>query len=220
MNDAQKRALGLVARYRRLPKQVAEILGVGGTLAGLLERGLLQQHPLPGNLVAFGITEASARFLSLPPKRAESLGEAALDCSIAALWFCHLNGRRRVRVEYSELRPLLGAEPPKGLVLCLDDAPRPCLYRVYVPGANTSIRDIARQLEKALQASRVSALAPWLEDGLYGVAVLASEEGRLPRIHEAAAQHAKHIPIIIEYAPDALGLAEALRRRRQHEGKG
>jgi hypothetical protein len=155
--------------------------------------------------------------LSAAKDRAEPLGEAALDQALGIAFFCCLDNIRRFRVERKELLPLFGADTPPGNVahLVSDEEGEPILYRIYQAQGSVS-HTVQRLREHINQAKHTKRIKPYLEAGLYGMAVLVPERNRLKPVSDAIQRHKlkELCPIICGVGPTSSTLAAELRRSR------
>ena len=122
---------------------------------------------------------------------------------------------RRYRVERKELLPFFGQDTPQGNVPhCVsDESGTPVLYRIYLAQGSVS-HTLQRAREHVAIARATAAIKPYLESGLYGVAILVPSRERLKPMMEAIRRHelTTLAPIICGVGPTAATLASELRR--------
>lgn len=183
------------------------------------ESGPLESFPraLPGGLSYVRLSVRGASELSAPKDRAEPLGAASLDQAIGIAFFCCLGDNRRYRIDRKELLPIFGNETPPGNVVHIlsVESGAEVIYRIYQ--AQGSIpHTIQRLREHIAQATLTPAIKPFLETGLYGMAVLSPTSEKLRPLTEAIRRHEieRQAPLLLGVGPTAATLAAELRRNR------
>ncbi len=181
-------------------------------LERLKSRGAVESVPVGGGpLRYYRLTpgEAARRGVA---HRAIGLGSRALPEAIAVLWFATMSPRPRHRLERSELEELFGRAAPSG-PHCIEEGTPPRVFRVYVPGPQTKPATVLATVRDLVTAARQNAaLSSWLDNALYGYAVLVSSEARKKRLEAAIAAHdlAEHATIVVSLTPDTTSLGRAI----------
>ena len=178
-----------IGRYRLTLRRVLDAAffasnrsGCGNVLDRLLTLGLVQSRVLSGRLCYYQLTAQGAtdRF---PVSRTRRLGPRQLRHALAILWFCHMQGQRRVRLEPEELAQRLPAAPARPH--CLEAGKRLRLHQVRVPGAHTQLGSAISELRECVrQAAADPTLAAWMRSREYRFALLV-DPARVARMRAA-----------------------------------
>ncbi len=217
--EREERLLAHIGLYRLSLRTIIERRFFEGGNAGnvtqrLLHDGRIQARDqgFHGRLRYYQLTLGEARRRSLPEERAGAFGGQALHTHLGLLWFCCASDRPRRRLEDEELNKLFAMVPP-GVGHCAEGGKDPCIYRMHVVGAKTKIADLIRRLRsRTLVEPPNPALAAWMRQRKYGIAILAESSARCEAIRRAL--HRAGLPEIlrctVESVPSPLTLHEAL----------
>jgi hypothetical protein len=205
----------VISRVFMASKQAGHVLNRFAESSGPLVRF---PRSLPGGLSYYRLSGRGVALLSTPKDRAEPLGEVALDLAIGVSFFCCMGPSRRYRVERKELLPFFGdRDTPQGNVphVLSDESGEAILYRVYqAQGADSHTVQRVREHVAATRAT--PSIKPFLENGLYGFAILVPTSEKLKPIETAIRRHDLQAlaPIVVGVGPTASTLAQELRKVR------
>lgn len=194
--------------------------GSGNVVDRLLADGFIRSRDgvLPQGLKLYQLTAkgAEGRF---PKSRIRLPGPQAFRASMCSLWFCHMLGPQRHRLERWELERAMKQSAPAG-VHCTSLEDPPVVYRLRPVGGNTEPSSVlfdVRQSVKALRADK--ALRPWIENRLYAFAILA-EKQQVARIRHAIdrSEIRQYAQITIDPVPWLHDIGEAIRDHRIPQG--
>lgn len=184
MNDRHVQFLRHVGLYRLSVRSVLQRQAFGGKTIGnviqtLRREGLIvARRGLGGTLSYYQLTREGTVLVGLPEDRSKPFGSQALHSHLAILAFCCLNSTPRLRLESQALASLFPEAPPPG-DHCIEKGKVTRLYRVYAPGAATSMRAIRARVHELLEeAGQDPKLADWMEQRRYGFAVLVDSPER------------------------------------------
>ncbi len=194
--------------------------GSGNVVDRLLAHGFIRAREgvLPSGLKLYQLTAAGAagRF---PRSRTRMPGPQAFRACMCSLWFCHMLGPQRRRVESWELERAMKRKPPAGVhCTSLDDPP--VVYRLKSVGGNTEPSSVLFDLRQAIKSFRADdALRAWLENRYYAFAVLA-EKQQVARLRHAIEQSEirQYADITIDPVPWLHDIGETIRDHRIPEG--
>lgn len=185
MNERHVQLLRHVGLYRVSIRGVLARQSFGGKTVGnaiqtVRREGLMVAHRgLGGTLSYYQLTRDGASLLGLPEDRARPFGAQALHTHLAIVAFCCLNGSARIRLDAQTLGALFPDNTHPAGDHCLEKGKVTRLYRVYVPGAATSMRSIRARVHELLdEAGSQPKLSEWMEQRRYGLAVLVDSPGR------------------------------------------
>jgi len=194
--------------------------GSGNVVDRLLASGFIRAREgvLPQGLRLYQLTAkgAAGRF---PISRTRMPGPQAFRASMCSLWFCHMLGPQRHRIESWELEQVMKRKPPAGVhCTSLDDPP--VVYRIRPVGGSTEPPSVLFDLRDTIKVFLSDkSLKIWLDARLYAFAVLA-EKQQVARIRHAIdrSEIRKYADIHIEAVPWLHDIGEAIRDHRIPEG--
>jgi len=190
--------------------------GSGNVVDRLLADGFIRAREgvLPQGLKLYQLTTkgASGRF---PNSRTRMPGPQAFRTCMCSLWFCHMLGTQRHRIESWELESAMKQKPPAGVhCTSLDDPP--VVYRVRPVGGGTEPSSVLFDIRQSVKAFRKDkTLRVWLKEKLYAFAILA-EKQQVARIRHAIdhSEVREYADITIEPVPWLHDIGEAIRDHR------
>lgn len=190
MEERDRKILQHIGLYRISLRPVLERLffgerSSGNVLQRLRDDGYILAGKLPGRVSYYRLSPKGTEVLELPMSRAAAFGAQALQTHLAILWFCCMGEKRRFRTDAAGLRKLFPENPPKG-DHCAEHGERMRLYQVYVPGPDTPVRRIVREVRQRFYEARLGAqLNRWIDARLYGFAVLVDFDERRKAVRTA-----------------------------------
>lgn len=190
MEPRDRKILQHIGLYRISLRPVLERLFFDGRSSGnvvqrLRDAGHIALAKLPGRVSYYRLSGKGAELLQLPRSRAVAFGAQALQTHLALLWFCCMGDGRRFRTNAEELSKLFPEDPPKG-DHCAEPGERIRLYQVYVPGPDTPVRRIIREVRKRFYAARLDTqLSRWIDGRLYSFAILVDSDERRKAVRAA-----------------------------------
>lgn len=221
--ERERRLLDHIGLYRLSLRTIIEGRFFDGANAGNVIQRLLRDERIQareqgfrGRLRYYQLTLPEARRRNLPEERAGALGAQALHTHLGILWFCCATDRPRRRLEDPELERLFGVVP-SGVGHCAEAGKDPCVYRMHVVGPKTKIADLIKRLRSRAGAEPASpALAQWIRQRKYGIAILAESPARCEAIRRALTRARIHetVRCTVELVPSPLTLHEAIHEHR------
>lgn len=193
-----------------------ESSGSGNVVNRLLDSNFIRPREgvLPRGLKLYQLTDkgAAGRF---PRSRTRMPGPQAFRTSMCSLWFCHMLGPQRHRIETWELEQAMKQKPPAGAhCTSLDDPP--VVYRLRPVGGNTEPASVLLDLRQTVRSFRADAsLRLWLESRFYAFAILA-EKQQIARIRHAIdrSEIRQYADITVHAVPWLHDIGEAIRDHR------
>lgn len=185
-------------------------------LAELVRQGRLTAHKLPG---AKGGEET---YYVLPPTQSSKRTSDAqgVNFDLQTLWFCAFTEPPSYRLSLQETR-MLFPRPPHHHVrhVITEHGDGPYVLRIYP--TSVDVKSTVANLKKFIAEARSKhQLGDWIDTGDYGFCVLADHRHKVERIAEAviakrpgAGALAELARIEVAFAPTAVNVAEALRKR-------
>jgi len=194
--------------------------GSGNVVDRLLAHGFIRAREgvLPGGLKLYQLSAAGAagRF---PRSRTRMPGTQAFRAGMCSLWFCHMLGPRRHRLESWELERAMKQKPPAGVhCTSLDDPP--VVYRLRPVGGNTEPASVLFDLRQTVKSFLADpSLRAWVENRFYAFAVLA-EKQQVARIRHTIdrSEIRQYADITINAVPWLHDIGEAIRDHRIPQG--
>ena len=190
MEERDRKILQHIGLYRVSLRPVLERLFFAGRSSGnvvqrLRDAGYVVAARLPGRVRYYRLSVQGAEFLQLPLSRAVAFGAQALQTHLAILWFCCMGEKRRFRTDAEALSKLFPEDPPKG-DHCAEPGERMRLYQVYVPGPDTPVRRIVREVRKRFYDARLDIqMNRWIDGRLYAFAILVDSDERRKAVRTA-----------------------------------
>lgn len=225
MNDRDDQILNHIGLYQlTLRRVIEEQFFDGGNSGNVIQRfvaskKLKVRDGLPGRLSYYQLTRSEAKSRGLPESRARALQNQALHTALAVLWFCTMSEGNRHRLEQGEVNRLFPDAPPIG-IHCVERNPDSHrLIRMKVTDPDSEDSTVLRSLRKTVfQTMTMPGLRPWIETGRYCFALLTETDARVKRIRQiidADQQLSESATFIVEQAPGARTLKQALHDRQQ-----
>jgi len=190
MEPRDNKILRHIGLYRITLRPVLERLYFAGRSSGnvlqrLRDDGYIAGAKLPGRVSYYRLSCKGVQHLQLPLSRATAFGAQALQTHLGILWFCCMGETRRFRTEGESLSKLFPGNAPKG-EHCVEQGDRQRLYQVYVPGPDTPVRRIVRELRKRFHEARLDAsVERWMDGRLYAFATLVDTDKRRKALRAA-----------------------------------
>ena len=230
LDEVNLRIVRFVSRYRLGSRSTIATLLPEGTqpdkrLSTLIKKGYLKaDESLPGRRPLFRLTKKGAASTGVSVARSR-LGQQALLKHLGVLYFCHVLGTHRHRVEREELGHLFGHELPDAAYCLCQVHDKTVVFDCYVPGPRTPVATVVRHLRKQLKVARLTpSLAQAVEDLRFGFAVIVHTAGRRKAIMDAvrskqageAMAFIKRVRVWVEAIDElAVALGTALPRGRR-----
>jgi hypothetical protein len=187
--------------------------GSGNVVDRLLAGGFIRSRDgiLPRGLKLYQLTTNGAlgRF---PRSRTRMPGPQSFRACMCSLWFCHMLGPQRHRVEHWELEHAMKLKPPSG-VHCTSLEDPPVVYRIRPVGGNTEPSSVLFDVRQTVKKFRnEKTLRLWLENRLYAFAIL-TEKQQVARIRHAIdrSEIREYAQIEINAVPWLHDIGEAIR---------
>lgn len=227
LHDRDIASLRLLCRYRLLlyPPWSRTIYGAPGqpvgTAAAALERnGYLTRfiRALPGAGTYVLPTEKTVKLIGgVPLDRAKPMGPPAIDQAISILWFCTMEDVSRHRLEPAELDGMFTATKLHANIphVASHETGQGGVFRVITTSdARHTKKKITTELSKI---ARSPELQSWLDDGCYGLALLAptSEAVRAVQRQIEHGRFGRDVPLLVGLGPTAATISRAIKSRKR-----
>jgi hypothetical protein len=214
--ELDREILAHIGRFRISIREIVSRLFFDGhsekatdALTRLRDEGRLQIHTraLGETYSYYQLTAKGCAEVGVSAERARALTGKGLSNSLAALWFTHMNGRRRAHLPTEKL--LRGCPPPPGQALHVAEEISPsawCVYRLQMVAEKATHTYAFAQIEKtASDYCTIENGEAFLRSGVYGFAVLVHEPSKRDRFVEALPSLLTKLPdgvrVIIEAVP-------------------
>jgi hypothetical protein len=210
MEEIDIQVLQHIGRYTITLRRVLQVQFFDGgnpqsTLNRLERLGYIQrvERQLPGNFSYYQLKKKGASIINVSENKAKPKETKGLSQDLAALWFCCMADRQRLRLEATELRSLFGAPKGGNVIHAAQAEEDPTVFRLFIPEPDTSLDRYVTTLKRAAhQACTDEKLLRWIERGTYQFAVLLTNDGRVEKLAELIrANDFPDLRIHLEIAP-------------------
>jgi hypothetical protein len=220
MQERDERILKHIGKYGLSIRAVIERLFFDGATCDHVINRLIKENRIasdagiPGGICYYRLTLSEARSRAVPEHRARPKKGVALRQALQVLWFCCMSGKKRNRIERKQVGKNFGNGKGSGKPHCAEvDGESSTIYRLYAPGPNSRDDYLLKGLRVDYEvALAVPELRAWIEDRVFGFAVLVETPERGEKLKRLIKKHGpSNVMILVEVVPGLSTLARALR---------